>query len=209
MPWRREWQPTPGFLPGKSHGQRSLEAHSPWGCKESDTNEWPTFLCLLIYQHSNEVWSLRSEWVGAGVAGKLARPRHYSHHPPWHHRRPDAKSHNEVHPGVRTESVDLPPSLCREKCEDKRCPVQTGAPSGLQNLTATYSATSSSNSCVQVTFCNHGYLFWLFLPSPWTSPSRPKSVWCFSKTSMKFQNGFLFLHLSVKNKWNSLMTHCG
>ena len=35
--WRREWQPTPIFLPGKSHGQRSLEGDGPWGGKESDT----------------------------------------------------------------------------------------------------------------------------------------------------------------------------
>ena len=34
-PWRRAWQPTPGFLPGKSHGQRSLEGYGPWGHKES------------------------------------------------------------------------------------------------------------------------------------------------------------------------------
>ena len=34
IPWRRKWQPTPVFLPGKSHGQRSLvELHSVWGCK--------------------------------------------------------------------------------------------------------------------------------------------------------------------------------
>ena len=35
---RRAWQPTPVFLPGQSHGQRSLEGYSPWGCKESDTD---------------------------------------------------------------------------------------------------------------------------------------------------------------------------
>ena len=29
-PWRRKWQPTVVFLPGKSHGQRSLLGHSPW-----------------------------------------------------------------------------------------------------------------------------------------------------------------------------------
>ena len=40
MPWRRKWQPTPVFLPGKSHGQRSLVGDSPWGQKESDTTEW-------------------------------------------------------------------------------------------------------------------------------------------------------------------------
>ena len=36
IPWRREWQPTPVFLPGESHGQRSLEGYSPQGCKKSD-----------------------------------------------------------------------------------------------------------------------------------------------------------------------------
>ena len=33
IPWRRKWQPTPGFLSGKSHGQRSLVGYSPWGRK--------------------------------------------------------------------------------------------------------------------------------------------------------------------------------
>ena len=36
IPWRRKWQPTPVFLPGKSHRQRSLAGYSQWGCKESD-----------------------------------------------------------------------------------------------------------------------------------------------------------------------------
>ena len=39
IPWRRAWQPTPVFLPGESHGQRSLAGYSPWGCKESDMTE--------------------------------------------------------------------------------------------------------------------------------------------------------------------------
>ena len=38
--WRREWQSIPVFLPGESHGQRSLAGYSPWGHKESDTTEW-------------------------------------------------------------------------------------------------------------------------------------------------------------------------
>ena len=33
IPWRREWQPTSVFLPGKSRGQRSLAGYSPWGCR--------------------------------------------------------------------------------------------------------------------------------------------------------------------------------
>ena len=38
-PWRRKWQPTPVFLPGKSLGQRSLAGYSPWDRKELDTTE--------------------------------------------------------------------------------------------------------------------------------------------------------------------------
>ena len=39
IPWRREWLPTPVFLPGELHGQRSLEGYGQWGCKDSDTTE--------------------------------------------------------------------------------------------------------------------------------------------------------------------------
>ena len=38
-PWRRKWQPAPVFLPGESHGQRSLAGYGPWGHKELDTTE--------------------------------------------------------------------------------------------------------------------------------------------------------------------------
>ena len=37
--WRKQWQPTPVLLPGKSHGRRSLVGYSPWGLKELDTTE--------------------------------------------------------------------------------------------------------------------------------------------------------------------------
>ena len=39
IPWRRKWQPTPVFLPGEFHGQRSLVDYSPRGHKELDTTE--------------------------------------------------------------------------------------------------------------------------------------------------------------------------
>ena len=39
LSWRRKWQPTPVFLPGKSHGQGSLAGYSPWGHKEPDMTE--------------------------------------------------------------------------------------------------------------------------------------------------------------------------
>ena len=43
IPWRGKWQPTPVFLPGKFHGQRSFIEYSPWDRKESDTPEQLTF----------------------------------------------------------------------------------------------------------------------------------------------------------------------
>ena len=39
---RRKQQPTPVFLPGESHGQRSQAGYSLWGCKDSDRTEQPT-----------------------------------------------------------------------------------------------------------------------------------------------------------------------
>ena len=47
IPWRREWLPTPVFLPGEFHGQRSLACYGSRGRKELDTIEWLT-LSLLI-----------------------------------------------------------------------------------------------------------------------------------------------------------------
>ena len=38
-PLEKGWQPTPVFLPGKSHGQRNLVGYSPEGCKELDVTE--------------------------------------------------------------------------------------------------------------------------------------------------------------------------
>ena len=37
--WRGEWQPTPVFLPGEFHGQRSLAGYNPWGHRDLDTTQ--------------------------------------------------------------------------------------------------------------------------------------------------------------------------
>ena len=39
IPWRREWQPTPVFLPGEFHGQRNLAGYRPWGRQQLDMTE--------------------------------------------------------------------------------------------------------------------------------------------------------------------------
>ena len=48
IPWSRKWQPTPVFLPGEHHGQKSLEGYGPCGHKESDTTE---DACMLHIAH--------------------------------------------------------------------------------------------------------------------------------------------------------------
>ena len=46
-PWTRKWQPTPVFLPGESHGRRSLVGYSPRGREESDMTEQLHFTSVL------------------------------------------------------------------------------------------------------------------------------------------------------------------
>ena len=51
-PWvRKEWLPTPVFLPGESHGQRSLAGYSPQGCKELDMTEVTEHARRHAYQY--------------------------------------------------------------------------------------------------------------------------------------------------------------
>ena len=58
IPWRKQRQPTPIFLPGEFHGQKSLADYSPWGCKESDMTERLTFSFSLSIQY----WVYISIW---------------------------------------------------------------------------------------------------------------------------------------------------
>ena len=58
VPWRRAWQFTPVFLPGESHGQRSLVDHSPYRHQESDTTKATehavcnNFTCTVVFAES-------------------------------------------------------------------------------------------------------------------------------------------------------------
>ena len=64
LPWSRKWQPTPAFLPGESHGQRSLVGYSPRSCKESDTTEVTEHACKdLLYNTENSTqYSVMTQW---------------------------------------------------------------------------------------------------------------------------------------------------
>ena len=54
IPWRRQWQPTLAFLPGKCHGQRSLAGYSAWGCKRVGNNS-ATKQQSIIYKKEKSV----------------------------------------------------------------------------------------------------------------------------------------------------------
>ena len=57
-PRRREWQPTPVFLPGNFHWQGSLTGYSPWGRKESDTTQWLTHTRHSVKQFAFILYSI-------------------------------------------------------------------------------------------------------------------------------------------------------
>ena len=56
IPWRKEWQPTPVFLP-REFLRQSLAGYSPWGCKESDVTVTNTHN-MYRYVHISYVCSL-------------------------------------------------------------------------------------------------------------------------------------------------------
>ena len=56
--WRTKWLPTPVFLPGKSHGQRSLAGYSPQGHKELDVTVFSNTICSLCVSCITYKWHL-------------------------------------------------------------------------------------------------------------------------------------------------------
>ena len=105
---RREWQPTPVFLPGEFHGQRSLVGYSPWDHKKSDTTKrlththththttllgsWPrlAILCIflsLLFKSNSLAYSitLKSDFAGSWLSSKslslFHKPSLFSIHP--------------------------------------------------------------------------------------------------------------------------------
>ena len=65
IPWRRVWQPSPVFLPGESHGQRSLAGYSPQCRKELETTE------VTWHAHTPGAWPLLP--LTAGASGSWVR----------------------------------------------------------------------------------------------------------------------------------------
>ena len=81
IPWRRKWQPAPVFLPGGSHGRRSLVGYSPWGRKESAMTQQPGKQGLGLPRAHGDLGSRGSSADRASMPGPGApEPRRLSGH---------------------------------------------------------------------------------------------------------------------------------
>ena len=67
IPWRRAWQPTLVFLPGESHGQKSLAGYSPESHKESDTTKVTSYIYnYYLYFWRSSANTIRDMYVAKG-----------------------------------------------------------------------------------------------------------------------------------------------
>ena len=74
IPWRRAWQSTPVFLPGESHGQRSLVGYSPWGCRgRHDWSDLSQSSTGGMWTPGEQVFVLPGDW-SAGKNLQHQRP---------------------------------------------------------------------------------------------------------------------------------------
>ena len=77
FPQRRKWQPTPVFLPGEFHVQRSLAGYSPWGLKESDMTEkltlWVSQVALVIKNPFPNAGDIRDRGLIPGLGRILGK----------------------------------------------------------------------------------------------------------------------------------------
>ena len=98
--WRRKWQPMPVFLPGKSHGWRSLVGYSPRGRKESDTTE------RLIWTELNKSLSLVNI-MKCWFRNWEAKNRHRHTH-----------THTVLHKYLEARVLEFEFCLCDLQCAD-------------------------------------------------------------------------------------------
>ena len=75
--WRRKWQSTPVFLPGKSHGQGRLVDYRPWGLKESDTTAHTCPMAIYVNMGPSE--SRSSVQFSCSVVSDSLRPYESQH----------------------------------------------------------------------------------------------------------------------------------
>ena len=94
-PWCRKWQLTPEFLPGKFHGQRSLEGYSPWVRQESDITEWLSMHAQYCIEYS--IFILSPECPEAQVKAAVIQLELLNTHT-------DTHTHTQTHTHTHTHT---------------------------------------------------------------------------------------------------------
>ena len=145
---RRQWQPTPALLPGKSHGRRSLVGCSPWSREESDTTEWLHFHFSLSCTGEGNGNPLQCSclenprdggaWWAAihGVAQSQTRLKRLSSSM-------QVSPHDEISVLINRGPRELPLSCCPMRKERTQPSISQEAGSHKLNLPASWSWTSS------------------------------------------------------------------
>ena len=169
MPWRRKWQPTPVFVPGEPHGQRSLAGCSPRGGQESDVTKH------ALHRAEVSLEMIRSH----GRRPALPHGTHCPAPPARPHRRPRSLSTaRSSHP--RAFALKVPfrpmtsprrphgaPSLPSGLCS--KAPPRSHVPSPHRPTPFPESTSPSSALVTRLTAVQHSmrfYLFSLVFPSP-------------------------------------------
>jgi len=99
--WRRQWQPTPVLLPGKSHGWRSLVGYSPWGRKELDRTERLHFIHFIL-----DHWRRKWQPTPVFLPGKSHGQRRLVDRGPWGRRESD-RTDVTKHTHMRKQSCHI------------------------------------------------------------------------------------------------------
>ena len=161
IPCRRELLPTPEFLPGEFHGQRSLLGYCPRDHKESDTTEWLT--CSerpqVVLKHPYMAWPTKFSDLNTLVPHEAKTPGgHWTH---W-----DSQSHTDEQ-GEDGE-VDLEPLPTKPLPQILRhgCHLQRQTPAGVHLRGPTH---SDDPTCIKPLWT--GNCVWQ-LPSRWVTPPR-------------------------------------
>ena len=102
--WRRKWQPTAAFLPGKPHGQRRLIGFSPWGRKESDMTERLHFSLRLVITFLPRSKSLLISWLQSPSAVLFSSVQF---------------SHSDVSDSLRPMNRSTPGQIGRASCRER------------------------------------------------------------------------------------------
>ena len=198
--WRREWQSTPVFLPGKSHRQRSLTGHSLWGRKDSDTTEQLTHTHTHTQRRGKKLLTppVGREDTGRGLSSvnqevySRQNPPCWGPNPALPASRTLRNSYLLFKPLISSDFLQQPqglrqgyPSRLSEQCSFFK--INFYGTAALHCVLVSAAQGNESATCIYISIYPYIYICMYISPPPWISfPFRsPQSteesyIWCYS-----------------------------